>query len=298
MRILITGATGQVGYELVRLAPVKDIELFPLGSKELDITDKENVSAVVGKIKPDLIINSAAYTAVDKAETEVDLAYAVNATGVENLAAACRHQGIPLFHISTDYVFSGDQKKSSGESDVASPINVYGASKLAGENALIELCPEHLIMRTSWVFGVHGQNFVKTMLRLGVERDELSVISDQYGSPTSAASIARTLWHLVGRYQNIGQLPWGVYHYCGAPVVSWHQFAEQVVQKASELGLMTKAPFVKAINQSEYPTPAKRPSWSVLSCEKMQTTFGVSQSDWEKELFQVLYELASEHRPA
>jgi len=295
MRILITGAKGQVGYELVRLAP-QGMELFPLGSDELDITDKTNVVTVVENIQPDLIINSAAYTAVDKAEAEVDLAYGVNATGVENLAATCCHQGIPLFHISTDYVFSGDQKKSSDESGIVSPINVYGESKLAGENALIQLCPQHLIMRTSWVFGVHGQNFVKTMLKLGAERDELSVIADQYGCPTSAVSIAQTLWNLVERYQGAGQLPWGVYHYCGAPVVSWHQFAEQIFQKGSELGLLTNVPAVKAINQSEYPTPAKRPSWSVLSCEKIRTAFGLSQSDWKKDLLDVLCELASEER--
>ena len=295
MRVLIAGAKGQVGYELVRLAP-KGMELYPLGSNEFDITDKAKVSEVIESVQPDLIINSAAYTAVDKAETEIDLAYAVNATGVENLASECSHQGIPLFHISTDYVFSGDQEKSSSESDIASPINVYGASKLAGESAVKKLCPEHIIIRTSWVFSVYGQNFVKTMLRLGAERDELSVVADQYGCPTSAASIAQTLWNLVERYKGTGQLPWGTYHYCGATVVSWHQFAEQIFQKGSELGLLTNIPAVKAINQSEYPTPAKRPSWSVLSCEKIQTTFAISQLDWKRELFDVLSEWASKER--
>ena len=186
MRVLITGARGQVGYELLRLAP-QGFDAVGLGSAELDIADASAVAREVERLQPHLIINAAAYTAVDKAESDTERAYAVNRDGPANLGVAASHLGIPVLHISTDYVFAGDAKEPYRETDATGPTGVYGASKLAGERALAGACERHLVLRTSWVFGAHGNNFVKTMLRLGSERDELSVVADQLGCPTSVS---------------------------------------------------------------------------------------------------------------
>ena len=290
MRVLVTGATGQVGHELVRLAP-EGVEVFGFGSGELDITDAANVSAVFERVRPELVINAAAYTAVDRAENEPERAYAVNRDGVLQLGRAAQRAAIPVLHISTDYVFAGDARQPYGEQDATGPSGVYGASKLAGEQALAEVCEGHLILRTSWVFGAHGNNFVKTMLRLGREREELGVVADQQGGPTSAAGIARTLWLIAQRYREQGALPWGVYHYSGAPACSWHAFACEIFTQAVALGSLARAPQVHAIGTDQYPTPARRPAWSVLSCDKIGSVFAVAQDDWRAELNKVLREL-------
>lgn len=291
MRVIITGARGQVGHELLRCAP-DGFELFGLGSSELDIADAAQVVEVVTRLQPQLIINAAAYTAVDKAESDSERAYAVNRDGVANLARVAERLAIPVLHISTDYVFSGDATEAYCESDVTAPMGIYGQSKLDGERALASLCSRYLILRTSWVFGVHGNNFVKTMLRLGRERDALSVVADQRGGPTSAASIASALWTVASSFRQSGTLLGGVYHFSGKPACSWFDFALAIFQQAEHLGLLPRAPEVKAIASEDYPTPAKRPGWSVLDCARLQAAYAIAQPDWRVELDKVLRELS------
>ncbi|MNZ94404.1 dTDP-4-dehydrorhamnose reductase [compost metagenome] len=229
---------------------------------------------------------------MDKAESEPERAWVVNRDGVANLAIAAERLGIPVFHISTDYVFAGDAREPYRESDPVGPTGVYGASKLGGEVMLAANCSRHLILRTSWVFGAHGNNFVKTMLRLGREREELGVVADQHGCPTSAASIARALWTLAVQYRDHGALQWGVYHYAGTPACTWHEFALEIFRQAHELGLLERVPVVRAIATADYPTPATRPAWSVLDCSKLHAAHDIAQADWREELGLVLRELA------
>jgi dTDP-4-dehydrorhamnose reductase len=294
MRVLVTGAQGQVGYEVLRRVP-GGFAVFGYGSQDLDISNAVQIRTVFEAVKPDLIINAAAYTAVDKAETDVERAYAVNSHGVGFLATAAEHLGIPLLHISTDYVFSGNADKPYTPDDATSPTGVYGLSKLAGEKQLEAQCSRHLVLRTSWVFGAHGNNFVKTMLRLGSDRDTLSVVADQHGGPTSAGSIADTLWALALIFQQEGRLGWGVYHYSGVPACSWHDFASEIFTQAVSLGLLEKSPELKAIATADYPTPAKRPAWSVLDCEKLADVHGLLPKSWVQELQAVLQQLGKSH---
>ena len=291
MRVLIAGARGQVGNELLRLAP-SGFHAHGLSSLELDIANAAQVAKVVEDYQPQLIINAAAYTAVDKAESESERAWAVNRDGVAHLALAAERLGIPLLHISTDYVFAGDACVPYRETDPVGPSGIYGASKLGGEAMLAANCSRHLILRTSWVFGAHGNNFVKTMLRLGREREELSVVADQHGCPTSAASIARALWALAVHYREHGALQWGLYHYSGTPACTWHEFALEIFRQAHELQLLERVPVVHAIATADYPTPASRPAWSVLDCSKLQATHDIPQPDWRVELRSVLQGLA------
>jgi len=290
MRVLITGAHGQVGHELLQRVPV-GFEVFGHGSQDLDISNLGEVQAVFDIVQPELVINAAAYTAVDKAESDVGRAYAVNAAGVGFLAVAAENRSIPLLHISTDYVFSGAGDKPYTPDDITNPTCVYGLSKLAGEKLLLEQCSRHLILRTSWVFGAHGNNFVKTMLRLGGDRDTLFVVADQNGGPTSAGSIADTLWALASIFQREGRLGWGVYHYSGVPACNWHDFAKEIFTQAVALGLLEKSPEVKAIATADYPTPVKRPVWSVLDCEKLADVHGLLTKTWAQELHAVLQQL-------
>lgn len=290
MRVLVTGAQGQVGRELMKRGP-RGFNVIGLDSKELDISDRAQVQEVLARIKPQLLINAAAYTAVDKAESEVERAYKVNRDGVVHLALAAEGLEIPLLHISTDYVFSGDSDSAYKTDDATTPSGVYGLSKLAGERQLQQHCSRHVILRTSWVFGAHGNNFVKTMLRLGRDRDELAVVADQYGCPTSASSIADALWALAAIFQRDGVLKWGLYHYCGAPACTWRDFADEIFSQALALGLLEKRPSVKAITTAEYPTPAKRPAWSVLDCHALEQAHGVVPRSWAGELQRVLQQL-------
>lgn len=291
MRVLITGAGGQVGHELLRRIPA-DIEAIGLTSAELDISNTAQVAETVARLQPGLIINAAAYTAVDRAENEPERAHAVNAEGVAHLAAAATAAGVPLLHLSTDYVFPGDACAPYREDDATGPLGVYGASKLAGEQAAAT-CPRHIVLRTSWVFASHGNNFVKTMLRIGAQREALGVVADQYGGPTPAASIAGTLWQIAQKWQAEGELPWGIYHYSGAPACSWHAFAVEIFRQAVELDLLAKVPQVNAITTADYPTPARRPTWSVLDCGKIKQALGIAQPDWQAALEQALKEAAS-----
>ena len=290
MRVLITGAQGQLGHELMRLAP-KGFDTVGMGSAELDISNAERVSVLVAELQPQLIINAAAYTAVDKAESEMERAWAVNRDGVAHLAVAAERLSIPLLHISTDYVFAGDAREPYRGCDPTGPTGVYGASKLGGELELAAKCSHYMILRTSWVFAAQGNNFVKTMLRLGRERDQLGVVADQQGCPTSAASIARALWTLAMQYRDLGSLHWGTYHFSGAPACTWHEFALEIFRQGHQHGLITKIPQVRGIDSAEYPTPTKRPAWSVMDCSKLREQLGISQPDWRLELTAVITEL-------
>lgn len=291
MRILVCGSNGQVGHELVARAAGFGLEATGLPRKQLDICQPAQVASALQRYQPGLIINAAAYTLVDHAETDVERAYAVNRDGCSTLAGAASLARIPLLHISTDYVFAGDGSMPYRESDMAVPAGVYGASKRAGELEIQARLDEHLILRTSWVYGAYGNNFVKTMLRLGAQRDALSVVADQFGCPTHAGSIAEVLLELAARYASSGRLAWGLYHYCGAPPCSWHDFAVEIFRQAQEKGLLARCPQVHPINTAQYPTPARRPAWSVLDCSLIERTFGIAARDWRGELSLVLDEL-------
>lgn len=288
MRIIITGAAGQVGTELITQAPEYAHEVIALPRAELDIADKNNVLAVVADRTPDIIINAGAYTAVDKAEDEKELAFRVNRDGSENLADACANLNIPLIHISTDYVFDGSKPSAYLETDPVKPVNAYGASKEAGETAIRNKLDKHIILRTSWVFSAHGGNFVKSMIRLANDRDELNIVSDQKGGPTAAADIAQTCLKIAA---SLSENPsWGTYHYSGAPDTNWFEFAKEIINRSASL--IKKQPSVNPITTADYPTPAARPANSVMNCEKIKNTFGITQPSWKDSLDKVISQLA------
>ena len=247
---------------------------------------------MVSYYAPDIVINAAAYTAVDKAESEIEAAYSVNEKGAANLAKACDRQGIPLFHISTDYVFNGELNHPYSEDDVTDPVSVYGKSKLAGEVAVRALASKHIILRTAWVFSSDGNNFLKTMLRLAGERDELSIVGDQFGGPTSANSIANALLTIAERVLTSKDECWGVYHFTGSPYVNWFQFASNIFKQSVQLKLLTKVPRLIAVTSEEFATPVKRPKNSRLNCSKIRAVFDVKSDDWQAGVEKVLKELS------
>jgi dTDP-4-dehydrorhamnose reductase len=287
MKILVTGADGQVGSDLVTQGISKGFTIDATNRQQLDITDQEQVNSYIEENRPDLVINAAAYTAVDKAEQDKERAYLVNSQGAGNLAEACSQYDIPIFHISTDYVFNGKQKQSYIESQSPSPASVYGASKLEGEEK-VKLWDKHIILRVAWVFGEHGNNFVKTMIRLAKERYELNIVNDQIGGPTWSGDIANVLLTLARIYQEKRAIDWGTYHYTGTPNVSWFQFAEAIFVQAEESKLLMGAPMLTPITTEEYPTPVTRPENSTLDCHKLYHNFGISQPDWHVGLLQVI----------
>ena len=283
-RILITGGSGQVGHCL-KAQLEGCAELSVPDSSALNIADRRSVRQAVETFRPDYIINAAAYTAVDKAENDAERAFAVNRDGARHLAEAAEAAGAAMLHISTDYVFDGAGGAPYDEAAQTAPQNIYGASKLAGEQAVLAACCRAVVMRTSWVFGAHGQNFVKTMLRLGRERDSLGIVADQYGAPTAAADIAAALITIVRRHtpEQLAERA-GIYHYCGSPYASWFEFAETIFAEAAAQGVLAKIPAVKPIATADYPTPAKRPADSRLDCGKIRAVFGIRPCDWHSAL--------------
>ncbi len=288
MKLLVLGAGGQVGRDLTRLAWPAGTTLVAADRAEVDITQRAAVTAAVAREHPDIVINAAAYTAVDRAESESAAAWAGNCEGPANLATACAGAAIPLIHISTDYVFDGSKIGAYREDDPVNPLGVYGQSKEAGDRAVREALPEHIILRTAWVYSAHGHNFVKTMLRLAAERPVLRVVADQVGSPTSAHDIAAAIATIVGRLGTANSV-WGTFNFAGAGAVSWHGFAQAIFELAAPW--RGPPPRVDAITTAEYPTPARRPANSVLDCAKIAATFGITPRPWREQLADVIREI-------
>ncbi|MFH7587451.1 dTDP-4-dehydrorhamnose reductase [Oceanimonas smirnovii] len=284
MYILIIGKNGQLAYELANSMPAGITAKF-LSSHELDISNQAAVHTLIATEQPDAVINAAAYTAVDKAETEQEQAFAVNAKGPQYLAEACQAVGAHLVQVSTDFVFDGTANTPYLPSSNTNPVSVYGSSKLAGEQAVQQALPSATIIRTSWVYSSHGNNFVKTMLRLMKEKEQLGVVADQIGAPTWAAGLARVCW------QAAQQKPAGIYHWSDAGVASWYDFAVAIQSLARCKGLLNKQIPVNAIATADYPTPAKRPSYSVLSSKQLCQALGISQIHWREQLNAMLNEL-------
>jgi len=284
MKVLITGKNGQVGNCLVsQLSNMTEINFLALSREELDITNAEQVSKIVNEYKPSVIINAAAYTAVDKAEAEVELANAINNLGPKNLAKAAAQVNAAIIHISTDYVFAGNKDGLYTETDEVNPQGVYGQTKLAGEQSVAQECDAHIILRTAWVFSEFGNNFVKTMLRLAQTRDTLGVVGDQFGGPTYAGDIAKAIISIAQQLQQ-GCIKFGVYNYSGYPHVSWQEFASEIFEKALAKNLIQSPIMVNSILTADYPTPAKRPANSKLDCSKITTDFSIQPSDWKAAL--------------
>ena len=283
---MLTGAKGQVGHEIVDLAVKHNLELYSFTRGQLNITEFGRLKQVISTIKPNYIINAAAYTAVDKAEKESELAFAVNALGVEYLAKISKEYNIPLLHISTDYIFDGQKKMPYAEEDKINPLSIYGQSKLSGENLLREIWYKHIILRVSWIFGTYGNNFVKTIMRLANERTELRVIADQKGAPTYAGDIAQTLLKIV-KCLNNGQVDWGTYHYTGTPTLSWYEFAQRIIDEAKQLHKLMLKKLIP-ISALEYPSVAYRPSNSELACDKIGRIFDIKPNNWSDGLKKVV----------
>ena len=294
MKILILGAGGQIGREVCRAGGLPRYDILPLDRKTLDITKSASVGALLAREKSDLAINLAAYTAVDRAESEPEAAWAVNCAGAAHIAAACHESGTPLIHLSTDYVFDGRKAGLYREEDAVGPLGVYGCSKEAGERAVRAALAQHVILRTAWVFGAHGANFVKTMLRLAAERSALRVVADQRGCPTAAADIAAALM-VIAQHIERGEAKWGTYHFAGSGAVSWHGFAEAIFDLAASQ--LAARPRVEPITTDEYPTPARRPMNSVLDCRKIEDVFGIAPPPWRVGLASVIREVLDLARP-
>jgi len=294
MKVLVFGAGGQIGRELCRAAWPPHYALVALNRGKIDITKSALVSVLFRNERPDLAINLAAYTAVDRAESEPEAAWAVNCAGAAHIAAACYETGTPLIHVSTDYVFDGRKTEPYREEDPVAPLGVYGCSKEAGERAVRAALESHLILRTAWVYGAHGANFVKTMLRLAAERPLLRVVADQRGCPTSAAEIATALI-VIARHLERGDARWGTYHFAGDGAVSWYGFAEAIFDLATPR--LVPRPRLVAIGTEQYPTPARRPMNSVLDCHKIKDVYGISPSPWREALSPVIEQLINRTHP-
>lgn len=293
MKIVVVGANGQLGWELCRRAKPAGLDVMALDLPGFDITDNDCVQKKLNRPDISLVINASAYTAVDQAESEIGLAFAVNRDGPAYLASACAEAGIPLIHVSTDYVFDGCKKSPYSADDPVCPLGVYGKSKVDGEVKIRELLSEHIILRTAWLYGVHGNNFVKTMLRLGKEQELIRVVADQYGGPTFAGDLAEGILTIAGRIHEAGNnIPWGTYHFCGKGITTWHGFTEKILELASRHTSL-KVKKVEAIPTSDYPTPVERPANSVLDCSLINAHFGISPRPWQESLEEMIRDMLS-----
>jgi dTDP-4-dehydrorhamnose reductase len=273
-RVLITGGSGQLGHALQHHAAALEFHVTACSHAELDITDITSINKAITHYSPDIIINAAAYTAVDKAEQDREACMRINHRGAEYIAQACAKYKIPLIHLSTDYVFDGTKTSPYREDDTANPVNFYGTSKWLGEQSVRAYCDHHIILRVSGIFSEYGNNFMKTMLRLAREKNELRVVADQITCPTYAGHIAGVIFSIIKQPARQG-----TYHYCDASPASWHEFAQAIInvsRQHQELRVET----VKAIPATDYPTPARRPAYSVLDCSKIENDFGIKQAEW------------------
>jgi dTDP-4-dehydrorhamnose reductase len=287
MNILVTGAEGQLGTEIVRQAPACGVVVTAPLLAEMDLTNSARVEEVFAAVRPAAVINTAAYTLVDRAETESDLAFAVNAAAPAHLARLCGRAGIPLVQVSTDYVFDGRKQTPYVEDDPIAPLGVYGRSKAEGEAAVRGTLREHLIVRTAWLYSPYGSNFVRTILRLAAEGKELRIVDDQVGSPTCAADFAEALLSIAGRLRSGGEIPWGTYHYCGRGITSWFGFARHILQTLKARRHID-AYRVVPITTREFPTAACRPAFSALDCSRIQAGFGISLTPWQESVDQTI----------
>lgn len=287
MKVLITGANGQLGYALQKtsseFSAEQNFELIALTRAELNLAQPETILNVLDQLSPDVIINAAAYTAVDKAEAESALAYLINADAVKQIAIWCQQHKKLLVQVSTDFVFDGKQTKPYSIDDVTNPVSVYGQTKQQGELAVISECENYYIVRTGWVYCEHGANFVKTILRLAKEREQLGVVADQIGTPTYAIHLAQMLWALV--LQKPAQKIW---HFSDAGVASWYDFAINIVKEAEFMGLLSRQPIIKPITTADYPTPAQRPECSVLSKKNTWDMLAITPVHWQAALLKML----------
>jgi dTDP-4-dehydrorhamnose reductase len=285
VKVLLTGSRGQVGAAVVRLAPAH-ARITALTHGDLDIADQAKVLAVMSDLRPDVVINAAAYTAVDRAESETDRAHAVNESGPRALAQAAAQSGARLIHISTDYVFDGKASQPWRPDASTNPLSAYGRSKLAGEQAVLAALPERsVVVRTAWVYAPGGQNFVATMLRLMRERRSVRVVADQIGTPTLAASVAAVLWRIADQTEMRG-----IHHWTDAGVASWYDFATAIAEEGTARGLLPADVTVQPITTADYPTPARRPQFSVLDCSRTVAQAGLAPTHWRVNLRRALEE--------
>jgi len=292
MRLLVTGKNGQITRALADLHGHQDVKVFALGRPDLDITNEQSVAKAIDHIKPDLVVNAAAFTAVDQAEQEQELAFLVNCEGARNVGQATASANIPLIHISTDYVFSGDKSEPYTETDATGPASIYGQSKLAGERAVIATNPQHMILRTAWIYSLYGKNFVKTMLRLADDHGEISVVADQIGNPTSARDIAFAIVH-AAKIVGGETVDWtGTYHLCGTGSTSWAGFARHIFAISARVGGPSAC--VIEIDTSQFPTPAKRPVNSCLSSELFVRKYSLRMPEWRRSVMGVVEEILTQ----
>ncbi len=280
MKILVTGANGQVGSRVVQLGKKAGFNILAYTKEQLDITNYQNLEFLINQSLPDIIVNAAAYTAVDKAETETETAYAINSDGPSNLANIVSDRNIPLIHLSTDYVYDGKKIDSYTETDIPNPLNIYGKSKLEGDKK-VAMLEKHIILRVSWVFDADGNNFVRTMLRLGQERQSLNIVNDQTGSPTWSQDIAEVLIAIIRIYSETNNFPWGLYNFTGKPKSTWYDFAVHILREGKLMGLINKIPKTNPISSEQFPTAANRPKNCVLNCTKIYKSLNISQPDWK-----------------
>ncbi|WP_337998010.1 dTDP-4-dehydrorhamnose reductase [Oleispirillum naphthae] len=291
-RIVVTGVSGQVGGSLMALPPIPGVTFVPAGRGVLDLARPRGLAAALAALAPDAVVNCAAHTAVDRAESEAPLAFAVNAEAAGELAAACAARGAPMVQLSTDYVFDGSKTGAWTRTDAVAPLGVYGASKEAGERAVRAACPKHLIFRTSWVYAARGRNFVRTMLRLGADRDELRVVADQTGCPTAAPDLAAALAALAPRLARGDDLPWGTWHLAGREATTWHGFAEAIFDCAAPV--WGRRPAVLPIATAEYPTATPRPRNSALDSAETERALGVEARSWRDALPPIVAEILAQ----
>jgi dTDP-4-dehydrorhamnose reductase len=282
MKVIVIGATGQLAKSFAEAHAPEEVAVVTVGRPEIELLTPSTIGPVLDRVAPQIVVNAAAYTAVDKAESEPELAYAVNADAPGHLAALCNQNGIPLVHVSTDYVFDGSKGEPYRENDPVAPLGVYGASKLEGERRVAAAAARHIILRTAWVFSPVGRNFVRTMLRLAESRAEISVVDDQSGSPTFAPHLADVILTIAAqilcRKEDADEPDWGIYHSAGTGEATWYDVATEVFEQSARWGGPHAQ--LRRITTAQYPTPTKRPVDSRLDCTKLEQTFGVRLPNW------------------
>lgn len=297
MNILVTGSCGQLGTELCRQAGERGLGVLCADRPDFELTDPKTVDRIVFESHADLAINTAAYTAVDRAETQAAEAFAVNREGAASLASACAHEGIPLIHLSTDYVFDGSKRGSYLETDPVSPVSAYGRSKAEGEAEVRRRHRDHIILRTSWLYGLTGRNFVRTLLQLGREKEVLKVVDDQVGCPTFAADLAKAVLDMVVWIHQGGPAVWGTYHYCGRGSTTWYGFAVELFKKAKTYDFFHVRRLIPILTE-EFAAPARRPANSVLDCSLLEKVFGIQRIPWQDSLSRMLERYYASRTPS